>query len=433
MNFKKYISAALALVFMFLILVQTTGPVKASNMTCSEAVIDFIKDYEGFRSYVYWDGGTAYIGYGTAVYSQDYPNGISREGADALMRQALAVKEDTLNNVMDKYGFTLTQSQFDALMSFTYNIGTGWMSSSNRIFRYLKEGVQNYTDIEIVDAICVWCHMGGKIIDQLVDRRIREAKMFLYGDYDGSDPHEYRYIEYDAGAGEVESSMIFYEYGKPYGQLQTAERSGYTLSGWVTSSGTAINAYTVVSQNLSVSAVWVEGVVTIPEAVYSDVSADDWYYDYVIELSESGVFSGYEDGTFKPDNDVKCGEALKLILRAVGFDIQNPTDTHWASGYLDLAISKGITDTTVITDLDAAIDRQTVAEIAAKSIGLPELDPETVFSDTTNGFVLALYHCGIITGSINDDVLMFYPDESITRAELSAIIWKLCDSDVIPD
>ena len=433
MNFKKYISAALALVFMFLILVQTTGPVKASNMTCSEAVIDFIKDYEGFRSYVYWDGGTAYIGYGTAVYSQDYPNGISREGADALMRQALAVKEDTLNNVMDKYGFTLTQSQFDALMSFTYNIGTGWMSSSNRIFRYLKEGVQNYTDIEIVDAICVWCHMGGKIIDQLVDRRIREAKMFLYGDYDGSDPHEYRYIEYDAGAGEVESSMIFYEYGKPYGHLQTAERSGYTLSGWVTSSGTAINAYTVVSQNLSVSAVWVEGVVTIPEAVYSDVSADDWYYDYVIELSESGVFSGYEDGTFKPDNDVKCGEALKLILRAVGFDIQNPTDTHWASGYLDLAISKGITDTTVITDLDAAIDRQTVAEIAAKSIGLPELDPETVFSDTTNGFVLALYHCGIITGSINDDVLMFYPDESITRAELSAIIWKLCDSDVIPD
>ena len=73
--------------------------------------------------------------------------------------------------------------------------------------------------------------MGGKIIDQLVDRRIREAKMFLYGDYDGSDPHEYRYIEYDAGAGEVESSMIFYEYGKPYGQLQTAERSGYTTFG----------------------------------------------------------------------------------------------------------------------------------------------------------------------------------------------------------
>ncbi len=434
MKIKRYISTALAVVLVFLILAQTSGPVKASDMTCSEAVIDFIKDYEGFRSYVYWDGGTAYIGYGTCVNSWDYPNGISREGADALMREALGVKEDTLNRVMDKYGVSLTQGQFDALMSFTYNIGTGWMSSENRIFRYITGGLENYSDLEIVNAIGVWCHMyGGQIIKQLVNRRLREAVMFLYDEYDGFGGHEYRYIEYDAGSGEVEHSMIFYEYGKPYGQLQEAERGGYTLTGWVTDAGTTINAYTVASENIAVSAAWTEGIVTIPEAVYSDVSEDDWYYDYVIELSESGVFSGYDDGTFKPNDNVTYGQALKLILRAVGFDVQSPTDAHWASGYLTLAESKGIVDGTV-SGLDADIDRQAVAEIAAKSLGLPPLDPEPVFKDTTDGFVLMLYYCDIIAGSSDESgALMFYPENSITRAELSSIIYKLCNSGILPE
>ena len=433
MKMKKYISAALAFVMMISILGLTAVPAKASNMTCSESVLDFIKDYEGFRSDVYWNGGVAYIGYGTTVSSGDYPNGISREDADALMREALAVKEETLNKMIDKYGMKLTQNQFDALMSFTYNIGTGWMSSSSRIFRYLTDGVQNYTDIEIVDAIGVWCHMGGEIVNMLVDRRIREAKMFLYGDYDGSDPHQYRYIEYDAGDGDVENSMMFYEYGKPYGPLQEAARDGYTLTGWITESGATIDAYTTVSNNLSVTAVWTEGVVTIPPAaVYSDVSEDDWFYNYVVELSQIGIFSGYEDGTFKPDNNVKCGEALKLILLAVGFNSQNPTGTHWASGYLTLAESKGIADDTLISDLNALIDRQTVAEIAAKAIGLPPLEPEIVFADTQDGFVLALYRCGIITGSGSADNLMYHPDNGITRAELSTIIYKICHSGVLP-
>ncbi len=437
MKTKKYITAVLALLLLTTLLAPLSGPAEAASMTCSEAVIEFIKEYEGFRSYVYWDGGNAYIGYGTMVYSRDYPDGISREGADALLREALAVKEAALNKAMDKYGFTLTQSQFDAMMSFTYNIGTSWMSTSTRVFRYLTEGAQNHTALEMVNAIGSWCRQGGQIVKKLVERRLREAVIFLYGQYDGFGAHEYRYIVYDAGPGEVEYSMVFYEYGKPYGPLQLAVRDGYTLTGWVTGSGTAVSADTVANDNIAVTAVWTEGTVTIPAAVtppaavYSDVCEDDWYYDYVIQLSQSGIFSGFEDGTFKPDDNVTCGQALKLILRAVGVDVQ-PQRRHWASGNLTLAESKGIANGADIGDLDADIDRQTVAELAAKSVGLPPLDPETVFNDTQDGFVLALYRCGIVTGSGEEGGLMFHPDRSITRAELSAILWKLYSSDVIP-
>ncbi len=169
---------------MLSILPLAAGPASAANMTCSEEIIQVIKDYEGFRSTVYWDGGTAYIGYGTAVYSKDYPNGISREGADALMREVLATKEATLNKMIDKYGFALTQGQFDALMSFTYNIGTSWMNTGNRLFRYLTEGAENHTDLEFINAFGIWCHMGGEIVGKLVERRLREAVIFLYDDYD---------------------------------------------------------------------------------------------------------------------------------------------------------------------------------------------------------------------------------------------------------
>jgi GH24 family phage-related lysozyme (muramidase) len=61
-------------------------------MTTSEACIALIKEYEGFSSRVYWDSGSAYIGYGTVCKSADYPDGISQETGDALLRQALAVK-----------------------------------------------------------------------------------------------------------------------------------------------------------------------------------------------------------------------------------------------------------------------------------------------------------------------------------------------------
>lgn len=414
------------------IMTNNVVPAKAAAMTCSEAGVKFIKEYEGFRSKVYWDGGNAYIGYGTLVNSKDYPDDISREEADVLMCQTLCVKEESINKAMEKYGFSLTQNQFDALVSFTYNIGTGWMSSENRIFRYLKEGIQNYTDLEVVNAIGVWCHQGGKIINKLAERRLREAVMFLYGIYEGNGPHEYRYIKYDAGAGEVEHSMIYYEYGKPYGRLQEAKRSGYTLSGWVTGFGVKIGDNTLATENVTISAVWTEGNATVPADGYSDVFEDDWYYEYIVNLSKSGVLSGYEDGTFKPDNNVKLGEALKLILHAVGFSAQSPTGGHWASGYLALADSKGIADDTA-ADLDSIIDRQTVAEITAKSIGLPPLDPEPVFTDTQDGFILALYRCGIISGSGDGGKLMYYPQKSITRAELSTIIWKLCNSDVLPE
>lgn len=51
---------------------------------------------------------------------------------------------------------------------------------------------------------------------------------------------------------------------------------------------------------------------------FSDVYGGDWFYDYVLEAENEGVVSGYEDGSFKPNNEVTRAEALKIILTAGG-------------------------------------------------------------------------------------------------------------------
>lgn len=409
-----------------------TPPARAESMTTSEAGVKFIKDYEGFRSQVYWDSGSAFIGYGTICRSWDYPDGITEEKADELMRQALKAKEDIVNKIFAKYNVQLTQNQFDAIMSFTYNLGTGWMSSDTRLYKYLINGINNYTDIQIVNAIGTWCHQGKSVSSILVERRLEEAKIFLYSDYEGTDPHSYRYLTFDAGKGSVENSIVFFEYGTAYGSFQSAKLDGKTFAGWVTQNGTYITATSLVEKNLSVSAVWSDGSQPVQSKFFPDVNESNWFYKYVKELSNSQVISGYPDGYFRPDNIITCGEALRLILRAVGFPEQAPTDSNWASGYLKLAISKGIVSSGEIGDLSKPITRLQVAQITAKSLGLPALDPEMTFTDTSDGFVLALYHADIISGSSDTGALMYKPANSMTRAEISSVIWQIGHTNVLP-
>jgi len=47
-----------------------------------------------------------------------------------------------------------------------------------------------------------------------------------------------------------------------------------------------------------------------------DIGPNDWYFDYVMELSSEGIISGYGDGLFYPKDDVSNGMALKLIMTA---------------------------------------------------------------------------------------------------------------------
>ncbi len=85
---------------------------------------------------------------------------------------------------------------------------------------------------------------------------------------------------------------------------------------------------------------------------FSDVNEEEWYVDYVTSAAvELGIVSGYEDNTFRPDNNVTRGEALKIILEAGGisdFDAVTPnfsdvdTVADWFSKYTAYAKTTGL-------------------------------------------------------------------------------------------
>ena len=85
---------------------------------------------------------------------------------------------------------------------------------------------------------------------------------------------------------------------------------------------------------------------------YSDVTEDSAYYEAVESLSKLGIVTGYEDGTYKPEETVTRAEMAALIARIQGYEetakanantvFTDVPSENWASGYIAQATNQGI-------------------------------------------------------------------------------------------
>ena len=158
---------------------------------------------------------------------------------------------------------------------------------------------------------------------------------------------------------------------------------------------------------------------------FSDISSSTWCYKYVTELSDANVISGYTDGSFKEKNAITYGAALKLIMLAAGYPEQAKTGTHVFSGYLSKAQADGLVSGNV--DLSKPITRLQVSQLAAKSMKLSTNNLSSVkpFTDTTDPYVQALNAAGIVEGYFSGGTSTFKPNNTLTRGQVSAIVWRM--------
>lgn len=198
---------------------------------------------------------------------------------------------------------------------------------------------------------------------------------------------------------------------------QVTIKSDYfaAASGAISAKGT----YTLELTNNSYSPASQTVTVTLTGG-FADVQTGAWYYDYINDLADSGVINGVGGGLFAPEGTLTWGQAMKLLLLAMGSGEQAPTNVHWASGYIDKAAADCLIDRN--TNPDAAISRLEFCRAAAKLLKAETTLTASPFTDTDAPDVLALYELGIISG-VGDD--LFAPDGTLTRAQISKIIWGM--------
>ena len=145
-------------------------------MILSNNGLEFIKEQEGVKLNAYQDS----IGKWTIFVGLIEVNGVPVKKGDIItMEQGDKELNKQLLNyvgcVNTSVTTTITQNQFDALVSFTFNLGCGALKSST----LLKKVNANPNDLSIEKEFSKWSMAGGKQVEGLKIRRQKEADLFF--------------------------------------------------------------------------------------------------------------------------------------------------------------------------------------------------------------------------------------------------------------
>ncbi len=189
-----------------------------------------------------------------------------------------------------------------------------------------------------------------------------------------------------------------------------------------------------------------------------------WAYQHIIRLASQGVFNGYEDGSFKPQNNISRIEALVAAVRLLGLqtEAEKPENMNanlnfkdfdklkkkygWAVGYVTVALENDL-----FSETDASINPEQPATrlwasvLLAKALKLDaeaktKMDTVLPFRDARDipagsvGYIAVALEKNLITGyemtekakGHKDNSLetykVFLPNKPVTRAELAALL-----------
>lgn len=143
-------------------------------MQTSQEGIDLIKEFEGLRLKAYkCPAGIWTIGYG---HTKGVTAGmeITNQQAEEFLKGDIKPVEVFIN----KLGINFCQNQFDALVSWIFNLGSGNFNSST-MKKYI---LADKADEDITDQLVRWHYAGKTSLLGLKRRRVKEANMFVYKD-----------------------------------------------------------------------------------------------------------------------------------------------------------------------------------------------------------------------------------------------------------
>lgn len=151
------------------------GIIDATKLKVSDAGLDFIAHWEVFVPHVYDDGwGNGTIGYGH-LWQKDEPREISVDQGRALLEQDA---KEVARSIKASLTRSITQPQFDALVSLYYNVGPLWITHGTVVQKINANRLA-----AAASTILQYSKVNGKTVLGVVRRRHAERRLFLEGTY----------------------------------------------------------------------------------------------------------------------------------------------------------------------------------------------------------------------------------------------------------
>lgn len=137
--------------------------------------LELIKQFEGFSSVIYKDSaGLPTIGYGHLIKENEkalFKSGITKSKAEELLKADVNTAERAVTRLIT---VPLNDNQFDALVSFTFNLGAASLQRST-----LRAKVNRAEHEQVSLEFLRWVYAGGRKIPGLIRRRQAEAELYL--------------------------------------------------------------------------------------------------------------------------------------------------------------------------------------------------------------------------------------------------------------
>lgn len=141
-------------------------------MKISQKGLNLIKSFEGLELKAYKDSvRVVTIGYGSTGAHVSMDQTITAQQAEDLLRKDVSRFEEGVTKLVK---VPLNQNQFDALVSFSFNLGLGNLGSST-LLKKLNASDYQGAALEFER----WNKAGGKILNGLTKRRLAEKELFL--------------------------------------------------------------------------------------------------------------------------------------------------------------------------------------------------------------------------------------------------------------
>lgn len=181
------------------------------------------------------------------------------------------------------------------------------------------------------------------------------------------------------------------------------------------------------------------------QTTFSDVPRSHWAYEAISQMADQGIISGYNDGTFRPDNRISRAEFAKIMIAAAGIDLgfaRNVTQTfedvdrdHWAFLYVERA-KNYLTgyksgkryyykpnEYAVREDIAVALVRLMGYDQSktAKTSLLDRFRDKNDISKELRPYIAIAVDTDLIKG-FNDQT--FRPQDAITRAEAATLLYR---------